>query len=312
MHRLLAGVFALGLMTVPVSARSEEQASVHPRQQLGEHLFIARQLVVNPFTASSLSSNTGLAYGTASGPTFDLDGNRVNVADYSIGFFSQKLSGQWGIAEWWSVRLALDATLFGGVNASGLAGVGVTGVVRAGAGTTFSVPLAQTLRLGLVVDVTWGPSLAINLLQSIRNSISSGTVQTPVSNTDETAVTPTLSLAWTIGRGLGAIFNVSYVSGGFSVNDTSSLEGTGAALQGALELDLRELRSIPLGIATSYSAGYSFGARRFRRYLFGLGFYYTGVPGLTAGVDLAFRRAPVEQVFVTSISTIFTLAYTFN
>ena len=82
--------------------------------------------------------------------------------------------------------------------------------------------------------------------------------------------------------------------------------------QGALETDLRELGSIPLGIAASYSAGYSTGARRFRRYLLDLGFYYTGRPGLTAGVDLAYRRAPVEEVFVKSISVIFTLAYTFN
>ena len=37
------------------------------------------------------------------------------------------------------------------------------------------------------------------------------------------------------------------------------------------------------GIATSYSAGYSVGRQRFRRYLFDLGFYYTGKPGLTAG-----------------------------
>jgi len=312
MHRLAAGVIALGILSVPGLARSEERARAPARQQLGEHLFVARQLVATPFAPSSLSSSTGLAYGTANGPTYDLSGNAVNVSDYSIGFFSQALSGQWGIAEWWALRFTLEGTIFGGLNATGLAGVGVSGVVRSGAGTTFGFRVAETLQLGVLVDVAWGPSLAINVLQSIRNSISSGTVETPVSDNYGTAVTPTVSLAWTIARGFGAVVNVSYVTGALSVNDTSTVDGTAAVVQGALEMDLRELGSIPLGIATSYSAGYSFGAERFRRYLFDLGFFYTGTPGLTAGVDLAYRRAPVDQVFVTSISMIFTLAYTFN
>ncbi len=312
MQRLACGMLALEVLLVPVPGRGAEPSSEPPRQQLGEHLFISRQLVVNPFTASYLGSDTSIAYGTGNGPTFDLNGIPVNVEDYSIGFFTQVLNGQWGLADWWALRLSLQGTIFGGVNAPGLAGVGVSGVVRAGAGTTFSFRLAENLRLGAVVDVVFGPSLVINLVESIRQSISSGTVQTPVTNNYGTAVTPTLSLAWTVTRGLGAIFNASYVNGVLSVNDTSTVDADLVAFQGALDLDLRELGSIPLGIVTSYSAGYSTGARRFRRYLLDLGFFYTGQPGLTAGVDFAYRRAPVEDVYVKSISIIFSLAYTFN
>jgi hypothetical protein len=312
MHRLVRGMLALGILGAPVTARSEEKATAPMRQQLGEHLFIARQLVPDPFTASSLSSSTALEYGTANGPTFDLDGNPVNVQDYNIGFFSQTLGAQWGLIDWWALRVRLEGTIFGGLNAAGLAGVGVSGVVRAGVGTTFGFRVAENLQLGLLVDVSFGPSLAVNVLQSIRDSLSSGSVQTPVTSSYGTAVTPVASLAWTISRGFGAIVDISYINGVLSANNNSTVDADVVGLQGALEMDLRELGSIPLGIAASYSAGYSTGAGRFRRYLFDLGFYYTGKPGLTAGVDLAYRRAPVEQVFVTSISVIFTLAYTFN
>jgi hypothetical protein len=312
MHRLARVMLALGFLGVPVAARSEEPATAPPRQQVGEHLFIARQLVANPFTASFLSSSTVLEYGTANGPTFALDGTPVSIEDYSIGFFSQALAAQWGVAEWWALRFQLEGTLFGGLNAAGLAGVGVSGVVRAGLGTTFGFRVAENLQLGLLVDVTFGPSLAISVLDSIRESVSSGSVQTPVISKYTTAVTPTASLAWTIARGFGAIVDVSYVNGVLSLNNTSTVDADVVGFQGALETDLRELGSIPLGIAASYSAGYSTGARRFRRYLLDLGFYYTGRPGLTAGVDFAYRRAPVEEVFVKSISVIFTLAYTFN
>jgi hypothetical protein len=105
MHRSAATVLALGILVVPASGRSEEQTSPPPRQQLGEHLFIARELVANPFTASSLSSDTSIASGSARGPTFDLDGNPVFIDDYSIGFFTQSLRGQWGVADWWALRL---------------------------------------------------------------------------------------------------------------------------------------------------------------------------------------------------------------
>ncbi len=312
MHRLTPGLLALGILGVPVAAWSEEPVTAPTRQQLGEHLFIARQLVANPFTASFLSSSTALEYGTANGPTFNLDGNPVSAQDYSIGFFSQALGAQWGLAEWWALRFELEGTIFGGLNAAGLAGVGVSGVVRAGLGTTFGFRVAENLQVGLLVDVTFGPSLAVSVLESIQRSLSSGSVQTPVVSSYTTAVTPTASLAWTIARGFGAVVDLSYINGVLSANNTSTVDADVVAFQGALETDLRELGSIPLGIAASYSAGYSTGVRRFRRYLFDLGFYYTGRPGLTAGVDLAYRRAPVEQVFVKSISVIFTLAYTFN
>lgn len=311
MPRLAAAVVVLG---GPARAAPVEEVPTIPlRRSLGPHLFLTRDGVPDPFTASYISSSSGVATGSAKGPTFDLNGQPVNLEDYKILTYSQLFAGQWGIADFWALRLRMLGSVYTGTNAPALVGVGVNGLVRGSAGTTFGFQIADRLRLGLAVDVTWGPSVAVSILGTIRQSVTSGSVQALVDNSYSTTVTPTLSLAWTIARGWGAIFNATYANGVVEVNQGSS-DADMALLQAAVEVDLRELGSIPLGIGADYSAGYSLGRARFRRYVAGLGFFYTGRPGLTVGLDLAYRRAPLgsEEVFVSSFSGTFTLRYTFD
>jgi len=271
MHRLVPAVTVIAVLTTrPVRGAEVEEVPATPlRQSLGPHLYIPRDGVPDPFTASFIASSSGFATGSAKGPTFDLQGKPVNLENYKILAYSQVFAGQWGIADFWALRLRLLGSIYSGTNTPGLVGVGVNGLVRGSFGTTFGFNLADRLRLGLVVDVVWGPSVAISILDTIRQSVSSGRVDTLVEM---------------------------------------------ALFQAAVELDLRELGSIPLGIGAEYSAGYSLGRARFRRYVAGLGFFYTGRRGLTLGLDLAYRRAPLgtQEVFVSSFSGVFSLRYTFD
>ncbi|HVP61364.1 MAG TPA: hypothetical protein VMT11_12430 [Myxococcaceae bacterium] len=316
MSRTARALIAASLVTATTAragAIVEEIPATPPRRSLGAHLFIPREGVTDPFTASFVASSSSVASGTANGPTFDRNGKPINIEDYKILFYSQLFTGQWGIADFWALRLRMLGSIYTGTNTAGAVGVGVNGLVRASAGTTFGFQIADNLRLGVAVDVAWGPSVAISILDSIRESISAGSVQTPVESSYSTTVTPTLSLAWTISRGWGALFNVTYANGVVDVNQAST-DADMVLLQGALDVDLRELGSIPLGIAADYSAGYSAGRARFRRYVAGLGFFYTGRPGLTVGLDLSYRRSPLgtHDVFVTSFSGTFSLRFTFD
>ena len=315
MHRLVPAVTVIAVLTTPPvrGAEVEEVPATPLRQSLGPHLYIPRDGVPDPFTASFIASSSGFATGSAKGPTFDLQGKPVNLENYKILAYSQVFAGQWGIADFWALRLRLLGSIYSGTNTPGLVGVGVNGLVRGSFGTTFGFNLADRLRLGLVVDVVWGPSVAISILDTIRQSVSSGSVDTLVDNSYATTVTPTLSLAWTFARGLGALFNATYANGVIEVNQGSS-DADMALFQAAVELDLRELGSIPLGIGAEYSAGYSLGRARFRRYVAGLGFFYTGRRGLTLGLDLAYRRSPLgtQEVFVSSFTGVFSLRYTFD
>ncbi len=314
MHPIARALVALSLVTAAsAGAVVEEIPATPPRRSLGAHLFIPREGVTDPFTASFVASSSGVASGSANGPTFDLNGKPLNIEDYKILSYSQLFTGQWGIADFWALRLRMLGSVYTGTNTPAVVGVGVNGLVRGGVGTTFGFQIADNLRLGAAIDVAWGPSVAVSILDSIRQSISAGSVQTPVTSSYSTTVTPTLSLAWAIARGWGALFNVTYANGVVEVNQAST-DADMFILQGALDVDLRELGSIPLGIAADYSAGYSTGRERFRRYVAGLGFFYTGRPGLTVGLDLAYRRAPLgtHDVFVTSFSGTFSLRFTFD
>ena len=314
MHRLATAVLAVAILAVPASAAVVEEVPATPlRRSLGPHLYIPRDGVTDPFTASSVSSSSGFATGSAKGPTFDLDGQPVNIEDYKILSYTQVFTGQWGIADFWAVRLSLAGSIYSGTNTPAVVGVGVNGLVRGSVGTTFSFQIADRLRLGVLVDVVWGPSVAISILDTIRQSVSSGSVQALVDDSYATTVTPALSLAWTFARGWGALFNASYANGVLEVNQGTS-DADMALFQGAVQVDLKELGSIPLGIGVDYSAGYSFDRTRFRRYVAGLGFFYTGRPGLTVGLDVAYRRAPLgtHDVFVSSVSGVFSLRYTFD
>jgi hypothetical protein len=81
-----------------------------------------------------------------------------------------------------------------------------------------------------------------------------------------------------------------------------------------VDVDLKELGSIPLGIGMNFSAAYSVGDQRFRRYVYGLGLFYTGRKELTLGLEVALRRAPLgtHDVFVKSYYALLSLRYSFN
>ncbi len=77
--------------------------------------------MTDPFTSSFVASSSGIGSGSATGPTFDLNGAPVNIEDYKILSYSQLFTGQWGIADFWAVRLRMLGTAYTGANASGAA-----------------------------------------------------------------------------------------------------------------------------------------------------------------------------------------------
>ncbi len=308
---LRSSVGILALWAMPVAA--EENATQPLRRELGPHLYIPREAVSDPFTTTFVGSETGIAYGSAVGPTFNVNGQPVSLADYKIIGYSQIFTGQWGIFDWWALRVRAAGTVYGGANGSAAAGIGLNAVARFGVGTTLSWQFASNLRAGLLFDVGFGPSIGIDILQSIVQSIAANSVITPVESTGSTTLTPALSLAWTISRGLGLIANVAYTHNTLKA-DASSVALDTLTLSGGLDLDLRELGTIPLGLALSYSAGYSIGDEKFRNYVLAGGVFYTGRQNLTLGLEAAYRRAPLgaEDVFISSVFGLVVLRYNFD
>jgi hypothetical protein len=107
--------------------------------------------------------------------------------------------------------------------------------------------------------------------------------------------------------------NFSYTHNTVSASATSIATDT-LAFGGGLDLDLRELGSIPMGFALSYSAGYSVGSERFRQYQLAGGIFYTGRTELTLGLEIGYNRAPLgsHDVFLSSYIGLLVLRYNFN
>ena len=308
-------LLAISSAVCPVQVAAEESATgpQEPRRKLGEHVFIPREAVNDPFTTSFVGSETSLGYGTAHGPSFDLNGNTINLSDYKLAAYSQVFTGQWGISDWWALRLKVNGLVYSGVNGSAAAGVGLNGVARYGAGTTFSFRPAPTVRLGFLFDASFGPSIGLNILQAIIRSLQAGSVVTPVQSTSNTTLSPALSVAWAIARGLGLLGNVGYTHSSISA-DAANVGADVLGFSAGLDLDLRELGSIPMGFALSYAAGYSVGDTRFRNYRLAGGIFYTGRTELTLGLEFGFNRAPLgaHDVFVSSLLGLIVLRYNFD
>ena len=69
-----------------------------------------------------------------------------------------------------------------------------------------------------------------------------------------------------------------------------------------------------MGFGLNFSSAYSVGDQMFRRYVYGLGIFYTGRKELTLGLELALRRAPLgtQDVFMKSYYALISLRYSFN
>jgi len=107
--RRIPGALLGAVLLLPSAARADESPDAPPRRRLAQHLFIPRETVLDPFTTTYVASSTGVSYGYATGPTFNLNGQTINLADYKIVSYSQLFSGQWGIADFWAVRLQVLA-----------------------------------------------------------------------------------------------------------------------------------------------------------------------------------------------------------
>jgi len=163
-------LFGMAALLTAFAVAAEEPAPEPLRRQLGEHAFIPRLEVFDPFTTSDVASTSGFGYGTAGGPTFNLH---------------------------------------------------------------------------------------------------------PAHRERSTIITPTLSAAWSFAHGWGLLVNGSYTHSTVTANE-DRVGVDQLQIQGAIDVDLKELGSIPMGFGLNVSSAYSVGDQKFRRYVYGLGIFYTG------------------------------------
>ncbi len=315
---------------LPVAARAEVDADADAaapadptapselRRELAGHNFIPSRYSLDPFVSTYVSSETGFGYGTAHGHNFDIHGNPISVDDYQVGAYGQFLDFQYGFLDWWSVRASVELIVFSGINTPGVVAVGTNAFGRGGFGTTMSWKVGDNLRLGGSFDVGIGPSIFFNILNAVQDSINSGNIVAPVTNTGSYSLEPAFVGAWAIQKWVGFTFSAAYLySNATSTNSVTGVTNSASllALNGLFDFDLKPACDVPLGFLAGFETQFSVNATAFRQYRWQFGIFYTGVKALNTGVEIVYQRAPVvgaTEIFLSSLQVFLLLQYNFN
>jgi hypothetical protein len=276
---------------------------------LNGHVFQPTNLVAGPFTTTSFATYMILAVGTTDASTTIGDQTFSGSMEYAgVGGYA---SYEHAFLEHFSARLWMSDLVFSGTSGRSIVVIGTEVAAGFGAGATASLKLSDALRLGLLVDVSFTPNLALTIGEALGDVIDSCSAPagcdvdsgTAISIQKATTVQPSVALAWAPFAPLGITANVAYVH--LEPNDTdSSSAADGMQLSSAVDFDLGPAVGVPLGLQAAVAWTFPTGSSESLQHLtdVGLGFYYTGRPDLAVGLQLLARRFQIVEAARTDWS----------
>ena len=314
-----AGVALLALALPSVGRADGDAAAATPetvplRRELAGHLFLPSRYALDPFVSTYVGSETGVGIGTSQGHTFDINGNPISVADYQVGAFAQYLDFQYGFLDWWAVRASVRVFVYTGTNTTGLVGVGTSLQINPMLGTTVSFKIGERLRLGGAVDVAFGPAVFFNIVEAVKNSISSGEVTAPLNSFSQFTVKPAVVGSWAISEAFGLTYSFAYQYTGASASYTGVYANL-LALNVLVDFDMYALKWVPIGLFAGFQTSFSVSDTKFLQYQYQFGIFYTGVRPLDVGLEILYLRSPIvgnTSIFLSSVSALITIQYNFN
>ncbi len=266
---------------------------------LNGHVFMPARAVPGALVTTSFLSSLLIGYGQTTG-TFTASNGQVLSGHFDYAAIGALIGYEYAFLNYFSVRLALTEALFSGVTGSSAVVIGTKLQGGAGAGATFSVPVGDTLRLGVLFDVSAAPNFGLTIGNGVKAVIDTCR-STGGSGCDIRAgeffqqnnvvqLTPALAANWAPFPALGVTANGSYV---YANQRISGKTFTGDAFQigTALDFDFNPLWSVPVGLQVQFSwiAPFSGDALQHVSDLGG-GIFYTGRRNLALGVQVINRR----------------------
>jgi len=300
MHRALA-VLAIVLASLPVAAPRAAEAPPEPdHYALAGHHFLVSHIVQDPFSVTSFGMNFAVGVGQALGPSLDLSTSPPTVVAnsrwYDYAGLMQQFDFTARILENLSVRAGLVAGLRQGAGNGSALVVGTSLRVAGMGGVKGSVAVAPGVRLSLSGDIGYGPHLNFLLLQGIKQSLPSNSIDWSNVFKDRSSLTASLTgaAAWAIRPYLGLIANAQYLHSKNESVDKASQDGFAGA--GSLEFDALPLVDwLPVGANVAYGQVGSNGSSGLAwQEVSGGGVYYTGRPHLSLGVEVEHRRGKLD------------------
>lgn len=294
----------LGVVMVLLAAAAEdcppEDENLSKGRILSGHVFMPTDSVPVPFATTSFASAMLLGYGATS----------TNLVISGVDFSKDlKYAGTGGLLRYefsildhLSLRAGVGTLIYSGIDGRSAVAIGSSVVFGLEAGITGTLLVGNRVRLSLLFDFKYSPSVGLTIGTAANAIIAS--CGSPDGCSVETAslfsvimlasYKPAIAAAWSPWRPFGL-----QAFTGFTLATTpSNLVTTGGAMiaGGTADFDFMPLWRVPLGLQVQASAIVPVMGTAIQRSIdLGGGIFYTGKKELAAGVQLVGRRFAVRD-----------------
>ena len=275
---------------------------------LNGHVFIPSAIVSGALTTTSFATYLVMAYGKTTGS--EQIGDQLYSGSFDYAGVGAVLGFEFAFLKYFSARLTINEVVYSGINGESALVIGTSLATSFGLGFTASLPIGDSLKVGLLVDAGVGPGLALTIGSGINTIIKScqqgdcGAGQGNIfGKRNAYTVQPALAMNWAPWRPFGITANVSYA---FITQDLNSgnFSGQAIGLGVAFDFDFKAISDVPIGLQAvfSWTAPIS-GTILEHQSDLGGGIFYTGRPHLALGLQIVARRFKVQPSVDVSWST---------
>jgi hypothetical protein len=310
------GSIALALACIVTAgpARADEPGSADgdwggEGRTLNGHVFMPAGVVPSPFVTTSFGSALRIAEGTSTA-TYTV-GNDTLSGTLNYAGIGGVLAYEYAFLGHFSARLTLDEILYSGTSGKSAIVVGTTGQLGVVAGVTGSFALGDSLRLGLLFDVSDVPNAGLTIGSAIKSIIDScQTTGCDVANAsfweqvNVITYKPTLAASWAPVPALGLTGNLAYEWSTTNSTHSGNFKGQAVVLGASADFDFKSISSVALGLQAQVRWQAPTIANSLQHVTdLGGGIFYTGRKDLALGLQVVDRQFAVVPSVKVSWST---------
>jgi hypothetical protein len=275
---------------------------------LNGHVFMPSAFVPGALTTTSFATYLELAYGKTSASA--QIGNTLYSGSFDYAGVGAIIGYEYAFLDYFSARLSINEFVYSGINGESALVIGTSLATGGSLGFTASLPIGDTLRVGLLLDGSIGPGLALTIGSGINSIIESCQAGDCSAGRGEIfgkrnaySVTPALAMNWAPWRPFGITANVSYTFGWQDLH-SGTINGQAFGLGLAFDFDFKAISDVPIGLQFVYTwIAPTSGSSLQHVSDIGGGIFYTGRPHLALGLQIIARRFKVQPDVNVSWST---------
>ena len=276
-----------------------EDQSLAQSRVLNGHVFMPSATVAGALTTTSFGTFLLLGIGTTSASA--QVGDKTYSGSFDYAGTGAALAYEYAFMRYFSARFAMNDVIYSGIDGPSAIVVGTSLQFEASLGVTASLPVGDSLRVGVLFDAGTTPALGLTIGNGIKTIIdgcragSCPTGEGAIFGTQRaTTLKPALAANWAPWRPLGFTANAAYLSVSQDEGD-QSFTGQAVSLAAAADFDFLAISQVPVGLQLAFSWTAPIGGEILQHVTdLGGGIFYTGSPHLALGLQFVSRRFAVQ------------------